>query len=174
MSAEHHVYRIWDDQGALVYIGATSRLQRRIAEHRATKTWAGCHPVLRVGERMHTWAAVEYPTRRAALDAEREAIAREHPELNTTRVAAQTAPRPVTPKESPMDLTPDYTLNEVAEALRMSPRWLRERIRVDGVEHQRKGHKITFTAEQVEKLRAAHTQAPVQQPVTTGRKRKTA
>lgn len=71
-----------------------------------------------------------------------------------------------------MTLTPDYTLKEVADALRVSERWVRDRIRLDGAEHQRKGHKITFSAEQVEKLRAAHTKAPVEQSITTGRKRK--
>lgn len=69
-------------------------------------------------------------------------------------------------------LEPDYTLPEVAKALRMSPRWVRDRIREDGVEHTRRGHKIVFTAEQVEKLRAAHTKAPVEQSMTTGKKRR--
>jgi hypothetical protein len=74
-----------------------------------------------------------------------------------------------------MSTTPlptDYTLEQVAEALSMSTRWVRDRIRVDGAEHQRYGHKIMFTFDQVEKLRAAHATAPVQQSVTTGRKKR--
>lgn len=75
-------------------------------------------------------------------------------------------------------LDQDYTLEEVADALRMSTRWIRDRIR-DGnegkgpvVEHTRRGHKIRFTAEQVEKLRTAHVQAPaLSEPITTGRKK---
>lgn len=82
-----------------------------------------------------------------------------------------------------MTLTPlpkDHDLEEVAKALGMSTRWIRDRIR-DGkegkgpaVEHIRYGHKIRFTTEQVEKLRSAHIeQAPViDQSITTGRKKK--
>lgn len=77
------------------------------------------------------------------------------------------------------ELDQDYTLEEVARALRMSTRWIRDRIREGNegtgpvVEHERRGHKIRFTAAQVEKLRTAHTHAPrPEEPVTTGRKKK--
>jgi hypothetical protein len=71
------------------------------------------------------------------------------------------------------DLTPDYDLEQVAAALGMSVRWVRARVS-EGAEHQRYGHKIRFTPEQVDRLRAqfATTQAP--QSVTTGRKRRSA
>lgn len=69
-------------------------------------------------------------------------------------------------------LARDFTLEEVADALRVSKRWVRDRIRLDGAEHQRKGHKITFSAEQVDKLRAACAKAPVDQSITTGRKKR--
>lgn len=79
----------------------------------------------------------------------------------------------------PTPLNRDYTLEEVATAIRMSTRWIRDQIKAgengEGpvVEHTRRGHKIRFTAEQVEKLRAAHAKAPViDLPVTTGRKKK--
>lgn len=71
------------------------------------------------------------------------------------------------------ELTKDYTLAEVAVALGMSQRWVRDRCNVDGAEHLRYGHKIRFTAQQVEKLRAAHVKAPASEAVTTGRKRRT-
>lgn len=75
-----------------------------------------------------------------------------------------------------MTLETDYSLDEVADAIGMSTRWIRDRIRLDGAEHQRYGHKIMFTAEQVEKLRAAHAKAKVvaDEPVTTGRKKRSA
>lgn len=73
-----------------------------------------------------------------------------------------------------MTLNPDYTLKEVAAALGMSTRWVRDRVNLDGAEHIRYGQKIRFTAEQVDKLRAAHTKAPVEQSITTGRKRRSA
>lgn len=70
-----------------------------------------------------------------------------------------------------MTLPQDYSLSEVADALGMSERWVRARIK-DGAEHQRYGHKIRFTAEQVDQLRAQHTQQPAAQSITTGRKRR--
>lgn len=73
--------------------------------------------------------------------------------------------------EPATELPVDFTLNEVAAALGMSERWVRQRI-ADGAEHQRYGHKIKFTPAQVQRLRESHTRAP--QPanvVTTGRKR---
>ena len=71
-------------------------------------------------------------------------------------------------------LDPDFSLEEVSAALGMSTRWIRDRIK-EGAEHIRYGHKIRFTAEQVEQLRGKHVQnaAPVvQQSITTGRRRR--
>lgn len=70
-----------------------------------------------------------------------------------------------------MTLEPDYSLAEVAKALGMSERWVRARLK-EGAEHQRYGHKIRFTPEQVDKLRAAHVSQPAPQSITTGRKRR--
>jgi predicted DNA-binding protein YlxM (UPF0122 family) len=79
--------------------------------------------------------------------------------------------------EPTVDLARDYSLDEVAAALGMSTRWVRDRIKQGErgeksfVEHTRRGHKIRFTAEQVEKLRMADAQAAPIQSVTTGKKR---
>lgn len=77
----------------------------------------------------------------------------------------------------------DYTLSETAEALRISTKSLRKRIK-DGkdpasgkpfVEHVLRGNRIMFTAAQVEALRMSGAQtAPVEQSITTGRKKKSA
>lgn len=72
-----------------------------------------------------------------------------------------------------MSLAKDYDINEVAAALGMSPRWVRLKVS-EGAEHQRYGHKIRFTTEQVEKLRADHVKAPAPQSITTGPKRASA
>lgn len=72
-----------------------------------------------------------------------------------------------------MTLEPDYTMVEVADALGMSERWVRARV-ADGAEHQRYGHKIRFTEDQVEKLCADHAKSPTSQSITTGRKKKSA
>lgn len=75
----------------------------------------------------------------------------------------------------PTPLTRDYTLDEVAQALGMSTRWVRDRINLDDAEHIRYGHKIRFTSEQVDKLRASHTKVPAPlESITTGRKKKSA
>ncbi|WP_107768494.1 hypothetical protein [Nocardioides terrigena] len=78
----------------------------------------------------------------------------------------------------------DYTLAETAEALKVSTRWIRDRIKAGAdpenadapfVEHIRRGNKIMFTSEQVEKLRHSDTQAapvPVVESITTGRKKR--
>lgn len=70
-----------------------------------------------------------------------------------------------------MTLDPDYTLDEVAGALGMSTRWLRGRIKADKLEHQKYGHKIKFTPDQVQAIRERYAAAPVAQSITTGRKR---
>lgn len=70
-----------------------------------------------------------------------------------------------------MNLERDYTPEEVADALGMSPRWVRDRVNKDGAEHLRYGHKLRFTAAQVEKLRASHIKAPAEASITTGRKK---
>lgn len=79
----HFVYRIYDRDGALLYIGATSNLDQRMSAHARTKAWPGCHPVITIGERMDRWVATEYETRSEAFAAERAAIRDECPLLNT-------------------------------------------------------------------------------------------
>jgi hypothetical protein len=69
-------------------------------------------------------------------------------------------------------LEPDYSLEEVAEALGMSTRWVRDRIKEHGLHHIRRGRQIFFTADQADVLRTLHVVAPVPQSVTTGKKRK--
>lgn len=68
------------------------------------------------------------------------------------------------------DLEQDFDMKQVAAALGMSERWVRAKVK-DGAEHRRYGQKIRFSAEQVEKLREAHTKNPAVQSITTGRKR---
>lgn len=75
------------------------------------------------------------------------------------------------PRGRRVSIDKDYTLAEVAEAMGMSERWLRRQV-AEGAEHMRFGHKIRFTAEQVDKLRAGRVQNAVPQSITTGRKRR--
>lgn len=73
-----------------------------------------------------------------------------------------------------MTLSPDYTLKQVAAALGMSERWIRQQV-ADGAEHIRYGNRIRFTSEQVEKLRAPNVrqaEPPIAQSITTGRRKR--
>lgn len=73
------------------------------------------------------------------------------------------------------DLPKTYTLEEVADALGMSTRWVRGKLAE--VEHMRAGHKIRFTQAQYEAFRdslATKAAVAVPQSITTGRKKKSA
>jgi hypothetical protein len=74
--------------------------------------------------------------------------------------------------ETTPTLPRDFTLLETAAALQMSTRWLRDRIKADKLEHQKYGHKIMFTAAQVEAIRTRYAAQPVEQSITTGRKKR--
>lgn len=70
---EHVVYRLRDDEGALLYVGITNDIRRRFSQHQKDSKW---------------WSQVVacqvefHPTRDAAADAEYEAIRDEFPLYN--------------------------------------------------------------------------------------------
>jgi len=166
--ARHYVYRIWDHDGSLAWVGATSNLVARIDDYRRNSA-----------EGAPLWAAVEYPTRAAAFAAERAAIAAELPRNNRQSKPTGAHLRTAYERNGEVSLERDYDLNEVADAIGMSTRWIRDRIREGKqgtgpvVEHIRYGHVIKFTAAQVDRLKAQHTVAPaLDDQVTTGRKKR--
>jgi predicted GIY-YIG superfamily endonuclease len=67
------LYRHFDDAGVLLYVGITDDLAQRRREHEHSSDWFA-----RVVETM----TVRYPTRVAAVEAERMAIAFERPAFN--------------------------------------------------------------------------------------------
>ena len=71
------------------------------------------------------------------------------------------------------ELEKDFTLEEVADALGMSTRWVRQQCK-DGAVHNRYGRKIRFTAVQVDMLKKSKTKAPVAQGITSGRGKRSA
>lgn len=73
------------------------------------------------------------------------------------------------------ELEKDFDLDEVAKALGMSSRWVRQQV-IEGAVHNRYGHKIKFTAEQVQMLKDSKTKRPVEvvESITTGRGKKKA
>lgn len=68
-----YVYRIFDTDGQLIYVGATANPESRILAHKHTSWW---YPQLgRIKIKV-------YPTRTAATDAEKAAIRTEFPRWN--------------------------------------------------------------------------------------------
>ena len=76
------VYAIHDDAGQIVYIGATEDLDERITAHRCDcvyqrdlRAW--------IRENAHTFSSLsQHQTKRAMLDAERQAIEQHKPRFN--------------------------------------------------------------------------------------------
>jgi len=69
----HYLYRLYSDDGHLLYIGVTNLLDARLAQHAATQLW--WHEVA-------SHEAVTYPTRGAVIRAESAAIRDELPRYN--------------------------------------------------------------------------------------------
>lgn len=65
------LYRIWAHDDRLVYVGVTRNLQARMRRHRET-----------YGEAVHRVTYEQHSSREAVLEAERVAIANEHPAFN--------------------------------------------------------------------------------------------
>ena len=82
---EHVLYRYFDEDGELLYIGITNDPGRRWSQHIATKPWA---------RQISTIRLEAHPDRVAVLAAEREAIQSEHPRYNVVH-AARLTPAPV-------------------------------------------------------------------------------
>lgn len=68
-----YVYRLYSDNGSLLYIGCTWNVARRVRAHKRNS---------RFGHLIASHDAVWYPIRDEALVAEREAIAAERPPFN--------------------------------------------------------------------------------------------
>ena len=71
--ATHYVYRLWDDTGALLYVGISKTLVNRLTQHDESQPWAA---------EVASVTAKRYPTREKARAAEIEAIQKENPRYN--------------------------------------------------------------------------------------------
>lgn len=71
----HYVYHIWGESGALLYVGMSYNVKRRMDWHRC-KDYG--EPIARVTKK-------KYPTRPEAHEAEKEAIRRDNPLHNKER-----------------------------------------------------------------------------------------
>lgn len=75
----HFVYRLFASDGALLYVGVTEDVDRRIYMHRQTQV---CPDWMTIWRCYHHHDAVEYPTMSAAREAERRTIAEQAPLIN--------------------------------------------------------------------------------------------
>ena len=67
---EHTVYRLYDAEGVLLYVGVTNSLSKRWSQHEKTKPWFGEVAVI---------TRSLYPDKRSAYEAEVRAIISESP-----------------------------------------------------------------------------------------------
>lgn len=79
MTIKTSLYRHWDADGRLLYVGISLSALQRLAQHKERSRWF---------ERIASVTIEQFPTREAALAAEREAIATERPECNIIHNAA--------------------------------------------------------------------------------------
>lgn len=71
--ATHYVYRLWDENGELLYVGISKTLVNRLTQHDESQPWAS---------EVATVTAKRYPNRDKARAAEIEAIQTENPRYN--------------------------------------------------------------------------------------------
>lgn len=85
------LYRHFDAEGNLLYVGISLSTAKRLGEHRNKAAWF---------RKVKTITIEHYPSRKAALDAERKAVQTEHPQHNVTgklrgfRTGGSTTPPP--------------------------------------------------------------------------------
>lgn len=91
LSDLHAVYRMFDAQGALLYVGMTAQIGRRIEQH-GEKRWF---------PQVATISVEWYPHMAAARVAEKEAIEWEWPRHNLAGVKRRSPRRPATPPVVP-------------------------------------------------------------------------
>ena len=116
---KHYLYRHFDHNGVLLYVGISLSTVQRLGQHRDHSHWFDA--IVRV-------EIESFETRAAALDAEREAIRAEHPLCNIAHsqgnvVALNTAAnrRAVESRLSlekrVIDFRPTYAITDAAQAL---------------------------------------------------------
>lgn len=74
----HYLYRLFSQDGRLLYVGITHDLEQRLGQHYTTRPWEQVRDVYRL-------TVQEYPTRSDVLEAEHQAIATENPLWNIAR-----------------------------------------------------------------------------------------
>lgn len=82
------LYRFFDESDQLLYVGISHRIQTRLTEHKVDKPWES------VARIEIEW----FPTRKAARQAEVQAIQAEHPAWNIADSRTRATSQPATPQ----------------------------------------------------------------------------
>lgn len=88
MSGTHVLYRVYDADGALLYIGITGNVENRLRQHSQTSLW---------WDEFDSWTAEKFTSREELERAERAAIEAEVPICNV-RWNPSRPPRPAHPE----------------------------------------------------------------------------
>lgn len=91
-TAETSLYRMYDADGILLYVGISLSFPARFATHKSEKPWAS---------EVANMTVEQYPTRQAALDAEAAAIIAENPVHNRQRPGVKRPRRHHRPSSDP-------------------------------------------------------------------------
>ncbi|MFI2663253.1 hypothetical protein [Micromonospora carbonacea] len=97
------LYRHYDAEGRLLYVGVTFNPGHRASGHRAYAEWI---------DQATTFTGTWFPTRAEALAAEKEAIRAEKPIYNRQRYGAGAAPAPTTPSDPDTPRTVNFLLEQ--------------------------------------------------------------
>ncbi|MFI6228661.1 GIY-YIG nuclease family protein [Micromonospora echinospora] len=116
------LYRFYDQDDAVIYVGVTADLETRWMSHKREKPWWP-----EVSRREVEW----YPDRHKALQAEAETIEREKPRYNVAgtpafadRLRSATGPcAPSRHRNKPLSIRPDRDLQERTKATLAAHDW---------------------------------------------------
>ena len=112
------VYRIYDADSRLIYIGATKNLKQRLENHRSVSWWNSLTARVEVES---------YPDVKSALTAEAAAISTERPAFNLTHTGSYTVPPRMT--ETDVEVCREWVAQSPACRFARAPRFLRHRLR---------------------------------------------
>lgn len=112
MATPHYVYRMYDDDGQLLYVGISKTLATRLTQHHRDKPWAAQIASV-VGKR--------YTSREAARAAEIEAIQKENPQYNI-----QDRAKSVDRVKQAADIWGQMDTTERSDAVALGERFLEE------------------------------------------------
>jgi predicted GIY-YIG superfamily endonuclease len=123
MSGINHLYRHYDAQGELLYVGISLNALNRLAQHRDVSLWF--NDIAKV-------TLEQFPCRKTAMDAETEAIQSENPKYNLQKRKKKPVKleeeKKIAPEVAKVELirkivsvSPVYQLREAAHFLGMRP-----------------------------------------------------